>query len=42
MSESKMTSACFERTGFSLDGRDWIGSVPDGTLISKGRREQSP
>ena len=28
-------SACFERAGFSLYGRDWIGCVPVGTLISK-------
>ena len=31
-----MASACFERAGFSLYGRDWIGGVPGGTLISKG------
>ena len=30
-----MVSACFERAGFSLYGRDWIGCVPGRTLISK-------
>ena len=30
-----MVFACFERAGFSLYGRDWIGCVPGGTLISK-------
>ena len=30
-----MVSACFERAGFSLYGRDWIGRVPGGTLNSK-------
>ena len=34
-----MVSACF---GFSLYGRDWIGCVPGGTLISKGCREHAP
>ena len=28
-----MVSACFERAGFSLYGRDWIGCVPGGTLL---------
>ena len=27
--------ACFERAGFSLYGRDWIGCDQGGTLISK-------
>ena len=30
-----MVSACFEGAGFSLYGRDCIGCVPGGTLISK-------
>ena len=34
-------STCFERVGFSLYGRDWIGCVPGGTLISKGCREHA-
>ena len=37
-----MASTCFERTGFSLYGRDSIGCVPGGTLISNGRREHAP
>ena len=31
-----MASAFLERTRFSLFWRDWIGCVPEGTLISKG------
>ena len=37
-----MASACFESAGFSLYGRDWIGCVLGGTLISKGCREHEP
>ena len=37
-----MAPAHFERAGFSLYGRDWIGCVPGGTLISEGRREHAP
>ena len=34
-----MVSACFKEAGFSLlYGRDWIGCVPGGTLISKSMR----
>ena len=27
-----MVSACFERAGFGLYGRDWFGCVPGGTI----------
>ena len=33
-----MVCACFERAGFSLYGRDWVGCVPGGTLILKNIR----